>query len=635
MPNKLNSAKNNISASGELLLYGEIGEYWDGLDALSIVHQLEQLDPNNIPVRIHSTGGLIMEGLAIYNALKQSSAFITVYIDGIAASMATVVAMAGDKIIMPSNALMMIHRPSNDVSGTAEEMRKIADSLDQFEESILNIYETRMTVDRNQIAQLLIEEKLLSADRCIGLGLADELSEPIQAAASVDLSKFKKASKNKIKKLFSYTQKDNKMPGLTKVKNTERETKRVAGIQSIGAKAKLSDSVIQGFIKNGTSVADATAKALDAVSKRDAEFVPRNHIRVGEVFTKQEAINSYAEALACRHTNLKPSDHAREYMGKSMAAMARDVLENYVGVDTRSMSDHTVLAKASHTTSDFPELLGGAGQRILLNSYFAVEAVVKQLARKNTARDFRPLTSVNLGEAPELLKVNQSGEFKHGTMAEAKETYSLDTFGRIFGMTRQALINDDLGAFTDMNMRLGKAAAEFEGSFLLNKILSNPVMDDSKTLFHATHNNLGTAGALSETTLSEARKMMRKQTGLDGKTPVDAQASFLMVPAALETVAEKLLAIISPASSADANPFAGKLQLLVDPRMDADSEIAWYLFSDPALLAVLEYAYLESEEGPQIETRNGFDVDGIEFKIRFDIGAGILDHRGAFKNAGL
>ena len=127
---------------------------------------------------------------------------------------------------------------------------------------------------------------------------------------------------------------------------------------------------------------------------------------------------------------------------------------------------------------------------------------------------------------------------------------------------------------------------------------------------------------------------MRLQKGLDGKTPIDARPKFLIVPASLETGAEQMLKEIYAATVDSANPFSNSLELIVDPRLDSLSETAWYLFSDPSLLPVLEYAYLESEEGPQFATREGWEVDGIEFKVRLDLGAGILDHRGAYLNQG-
>ena len=162
---------------------------------------------------------------------------------------------------------------------------------------------------------------------------------------------------------------------------------------------------------------------------------------------------------------------------------------------------------------------------------------------------------------------------------------------------------------------------------------AGPLMgEDGKRLFHADHGNLaGTGAAPDETTLSAARLALRTMKGLDGKTPVAATPKFLLVGPALETSAEKLLSSITPATADDVNPFAGKLELLVEPRISGN---AWYVFTDPAQLAVLEYAYLSSAQGPQIASREGWDVLGMEFRVVLDFGCGAVDWRGAYRNAG-
>jgi hypothetical protein len=127
---------------------------------------------------------------------------------------------------------------------------------------------------------------------------------------------------------------------------------------------------------------------------------------------------------------------------------------------------------------------------------------------------------------------------------------------------------------------------------------------------------------------------MRLQKGLDGKTPIDAPPRYLIVPAALELTAEQLLTAISAAKATDVNPFPGRLTLLVDPRLDAISATAWYLAADPATIDTVEYSYLEGEEGPQVIAREGFEIDGMQFKVRLDFGCGVLDWRGLYKANG-
>lgn len=127
---------------------------------------------------------------------------------------------------------------------------------------------------------------------------------------------------------------------------------------------------------------------------------------------------------------------------------------------------------------------------------------------------------------------------------------------------------------------------------------------------------------------------MRKQTSLDGRV-INVTPRFLLVPAALEVKAQQYTssAYVS-AKSVDINPFAGALVPIVEPRLDAASDKSWYLAADPAQIDTLEYCYLDGNEGVYIETRNGFEVDGMEIKARLDFAAKAIDHRGLFKNAG-
>jgi hypothetical protein len=185
-----------------------------------------------------------------------------------------------------------------------------------------------------------------------------------------------------------------------------------------------------------------------------------------------------------------------------------------------------------------------------------------------------------------------------------------------------------------MTSRLGRAAAEFVATQLAARITDNAVMDDSIALFHASHGNLGTAAVISIDSLGEGLAMMRLQKGLDGVTPIDVTPAYLVVPAALEVVGKQFVRQINATKASDVNPFTGDLDVVVDPRLDADSDTAWYLAADPGSIDTIEYAYLEGEPGPHIETRAGFDVEGLELKVRVDFGSGVIDFRGLFKNAG-
>lgn len=413
----------------------------------------------------------------------------------------------------------------------------------------------------------------------------------------------------------------------------------IRGIVNLGHfDTQTADQMTADFHTRQLSEADITREVLNrAAAKSDSiqirppmdGYGNRNSNDNPEVRTQL-----MAEVVASRCGGPAPSERAREFSHLRMTDMLRAMLEAR-GIATNRLSSAEVVTRAMHTTGDFAQLLLGTGNRVLQNAYQSYKGGIKRVCRAATVSDFRAKQVLKLGEAPSLEQVNEHGEFTYGTMAESKESYSLKTFGRIFAISRQALINDDLGAFGQMITRFGIAAAERENSQLVDLLTSNPTMSDGVALFHASHGNLaGTAAAISVTSLGLARKAMRLQTGLDSTTPIDCTPSYLIVPAALETVAEQFLATLSPTVATDTNPFSGRLELVVDPRLDAKSATAWYLAAKPDVIDTIEYAYLDGYPGPVCEVDEGWEIDGTQIKARLDFGCGVLDHRGLYKNAG-
>ncbi len=181
--------KNQSGQPAELLIYDVIGD-WTGLSARQLVDTLKDIDASEITVRINSPGGSVFDGIAIYNALRYHKAHIHVRIEGLAASIASVIAMAGDTIHMAENALLMIHNPFGWVGGDAEELRKVADMLDKTTEIIAQTYASRSGIDIDDLKKLMDEETWFTASEAEGHGLVDVVDEPVKLAAHFDLSGF-------------------------------------------------------------------------------------------------------------------------------------------------------------------------------------------------------------------------------------------------------------------------------------------------------------------------------------------------------------------------------------------------------------------------------------------------------------
>lgn len=701
MPQKKSNAADSkllVSNDGKtILIYGVIGDWWDGNDALTLAQEIDAVIAANdeVNVRIHSPGGYIMEGLVVFNRLRYADKPVNIHIDGMAASMASVIAMAGTKITMPSNAWLMIHKPINAVFGNANDMRKMADTLDGFETDISNIYMQRFTGTAEELAEMLEEETWINAQDALAYGFIDEIVEPVKAAASLslNLSDFDNAPADAQRlfgespantantmqgvKTMPQSVKDadkaknpaangdadkvnnpaeaqaaadasNKAPAKPEPAAAESQSSAVdvqeavrsaldardalnGDIRSLAQRVRLSDTETNAIIsKNLGSMEKAREAILEVVAERDKKGMPSNFVTVNHDSSLLRA--DIAKGLEAK-AGLIDIKEANDFTQMSLVEIARMCLQN-AGMNVSGMNNNAIATKAMHTTSDFPNILADVANKSLRAGYDAYPRTFLPFTRRVSANDFKAINRMQLGEAPALEKVNEKGEFKHGTMGDGKERYNLETYGKIISLTRKTIINDDLDAFTRVPQSFGDAAADLENSVVWGLIINNVKMSDNKALFHADHKNLGTAGAPSDITLSEARRMLRTQKALNGERNLNLRAQFALVPAALETAFQKLLTAIMANDTDNVNVFQNSMELIVEPLLDDASEDAWYLAAAPNRIDTIEYAYLTGEEGVYIETQQGFEVDGVQIKAVLDFGAGAIDFRGLLKNAG-
>lgn len=427
----------------------------------------------------------------------------------------------------------------------------------------------------------------------------------------------------------------------------KRERARVQEIQKMVRAAKLVDAsaLEDKLINSGASVKQARKVVLDklAESSTDKEIRSVRLVR-DEMDSMKQVIEN---ALLHRYdpNRFKLDSSAREFRGKTLMELGRDMLERR-GFKTGGISRNDLAgailgmqvrdAGGYMSTSDFPYILANIANKTLRDAYESTPQTFKPFCRQVTMPDFKMVTRVQLGDAPSLEKVNESGEFKRGSLSESKEQYQLATYGKVIPINRQVIINDDLGAFTRLPALFGKSAADLESDTVWSIITGNMPMGDGVDLFHAKHGNVSASGGtINIQTLGAARQSLRQQKGLNGRF-INVTAKYLIVPTSLETVAQQMMAStnIVYTKSPDVNPFAGTLSIIAEPRLDAASSTAWYLAGDPGQIDTIEYAYLEGNEGVHLESRVGFDVDGVELKARLDFAAKAIDHRGLYRNSG-
>ena len=400
-----------------------------------------------------------------------------------------------------------------------------------------------------------------------------------------------------------------------------------AEIRTIARAAGLPAEWADAQIDADATVTEARAAAFDEIQKR-GRTVPT--IRVtGSNDDPAQIQTRAADALAYRMNGGELPDASREYVNMSLRDLAAESLTRS-GVSTRGMSADEVFHR-SLGTSDFPLVVSNAMGKVAAQAYQAAESPLKALARQRTLPNFKTSTSIRIGEMGRLEEMTEHGEFTNTNRAEAGETMALKTFGRAINVSRKLLIDDDLGLLGDMTAAMGAAAAQTEAEELVALFTGNPNLSDGTAVFHASRGNSvsGGSSALSQTSLSAARKAMRTVKGLDGKTIIDAKPKYLVVSPDLETSAEKLLATIYAATVNDVQPI--KLSLVVEPRLLGN---AWYLLADPAQVPSIQYAYLSAAQGVQIQRQEAWDTLGLKYRAFLDFGCGWLDWRGAYRSAG-
>lgn len=372
---------------------------------------------------------------------------------------------------------------------------------------------------------------------------------------------------------------------------------------------------------------------------------------------RAEAIEAALLHRADPAANALP-DSAREFRSMTLIELAKACLETY-GVSTRGLpkSDVAELALAPGnvrmgglmSTSDFPILLANVANKTLRQGYEAAPQTFRPLVREVSVPDFKSVTRGQIGEAPQLDRIGEHGEYRRGTMAEGSETYAIATYGKIVAITRQVIINDDLGAFTRIPRAFGVSAANLESDLVWAQILMNPVMGDGVALFHASHGNLGTgiasAAAINGSGIGAGFEAMRLQKGLDGKTLLNLTPKFLITSVAAQLKAAQFYSPIVATQQLDAIPSYLKVMVpIAEPRLDsgftdpasgtviAGNRFKWYLGADPNQIDTVELAYLEGNRGVYTETRNGFNIDGVEVKVRLDAGAKVIDWRAFYQS---
>ena len=746
---------------GELLIYGDIGETWWGtyVDANSVNEQLTGLSATHLLVRINSGGGSVTDGIAILNIIRGLGIRVTVRIEGIAASIASVIAMAGDTVQAYANTTFMTHLPWSLVAGNAVELREFADVLDTFGESIAQSYarKTGRTADEELARISDGKDHWYSATQARDEGYVDEVLDELELAdddasaqfapAIEAMTRYRTAPQAIAASVHPHvaralrtaaagtapTAPAQPTPAASAAHPEECNMKWTAIAQALGLTVKADatetqvreqvcqhlkldasvgdDAVMAAVLKAQAGVAPAhpapaapqpaeptRAEQINQIFAFAAEARPDDaqltqlraaaHIGNEDLATVRTQLLAYMEqhpvsasSVGGRYVAAEAGEDERDkrinaagdylvhrsgvtshggeeakrirqamngnpFRGHSYSDIARAVLEDN-GINCRGMGrievvEAAIRAAATHTTDDFPNIFENALHKTLVLGGQAVNPTWRQFCRTGSIADFREHPRYRAGSFSSLEAVNEAGEYPHGTIADAeRESITGRSKGKRLSITRDMLINDDMGVFSNIAFLLGQAAErsieiDVYALFALNSG-NGPTLGDGKAMFHADHNNIAAvAAAPSVEAIEAARVLMGNQQDVGGNDFLDIRPDLWLGPLSLGGTAR---VVNNSEYDPDAtnklqrvNKVRGLFSDVVDtPRLTGTP---WYMLANPAIEPVFEVAFLDGIEETQLAMEEKFSTAGMEWRVIRDYAVGGVGYRGIVKNAG-
>ena len=413
-------------------------------------------------------------------------------------------------------------------------------------------------------------------------------------------------------------------------KAMEQERKRTSEITAL-----FRDFDVEGTdeaIVMGVSVDEARAVVMDQLRARNKGV----SVTMGEAESdKFRAAAQDAVLMAVGIPVADAAPGANELRGHSLVELARESLQRE-GLQANFGDNMELARQAINSTSTFPAIMSNLANKSVMTGFNEAETTFQIWAGKGSNRDFKEAARYALSEAGNLELVPEGGQFPQDVFGEASARTKVATYGKIFSLTRQAIINDDLGLFSKIATKYGSAAKRLVNKMVYAQLTGNVKMQDNIALFDTKHGNVaGTGEALSVKAIAKAITAMRRQKGITGDATLNITPKYLVVPPELEMAAYQIVnstAAVDGVNSGVVNPYKGRFVVVADAELtDPD---AWYLVADASQHDTIEVTYLNGVENPRLETRQGFDVDGIEYKVAFDVGVDAIDFRGLYKNAG-
>lgn len=657
-----------VAAAPEVLIYKTIGQNWweeDPVTAKQFRDDINEITGSEFTVRILSMGGSVPDGLSIYNAIKAHPAKVTTINDGVAASVASLVFCAGDVRIAAANSVTMLHAPWTHTEGNAAQLRAVADKLDAWSEAMAASYAEASGRTKDEILNEFMRDGLdhdLTAEKALEWGFATQIGDAVTDAAACALH-------DEIMGRRAARTNQPVTPAAAAAKTQEPEMPNPnpspAAPDAVRAQVLAADRSRREAIRTefapfasqpgmpellaqcqDDDACDAPAAGRRILAKLAQSVVPVNaaHIQTVEDESdkrRESVVVSLLVRAGVADRQTRENAMASSYRGHTLLDLARASLIR-AGVRTDGMGKMEIVGAAfTQGTSDFPILLENAMHKALQQAYATAPDTWSRFCKTGAVSDFRAHNRYRVGSLGMLDTLNELGEFKNKTIPDGeKGSITATTRGNVINLSRQAIINDDLGAFVGLADQLGRAGRRTIEAVVYALLAENgglgPLLADGKSLFHADHGNITAGAALSMNAIEADRVAMASQTDVGGNEFLDLRPSALVLPIGLGGTARSINAAEYDPDTANKlnkpNVVRGLFNDVVDtPRLTGTRR---YLFSDANVAPVIEVAFLDGNQEPYVEQEAGFTVDGTRYKARLDFGAAAIDFRGAVTNAG-
>ena len=662
------------AAAPEILIYKSIGENWydeDPITAKQFRDDLEEITAPEFTVRILSMGGSVPDGLSIYNAIKAHPAKVTTINDGVAASVASLIFCAGDIRIASANSITMLHAPWTYTDGNAARLRAMADKLDAWAGAMAASYAEASGRSRDEIMAAFLtdgQDHDLTADQALEWRFATQVgaavAEPAASALRDEI----------LGRMYAARTAPNhpiQSPAAAAAKPQEPvmpnpvQTPAAPDAAAIRAEVLATDRARREAIRaefapfaqregmpalmaqcQDDPVCDAAGAARRILASMASNSTPvgATHVETVEDESDKRRTGIVAALLTragVADRNTRDAAMASGYRGHTLLDLARASLDR-TGISSRGMDKMQIVGAAfTQGTSDFPILLENAMHKALQTAYATAPDTWSRFCATGSVSDFRAHSRYRVGSLGMLDTLNELGEFRNKTIPDGeKGSITATTRGNVINISRQAIINDDLGAFVGLAAQLGRAGRRTIEAVVYALLAENaglgPVLADGKTLFHADHGNITTGAALSMLAIEADRVAMASQTDVGGNDFLDLRPAAVVLPIGLGGTARSINAAEYDPDTANKlnkpNVVRGLFRDVVDtPRLTGTRR---YLFADATEAPVIEVAFLDGNQEPYVEQEAGFTVDGTRYKARLDFGAAAIDYRGAVTNAG-